>query len=120
MTRRTPISTRPYTLFPDSTLFRSITDHEMEHILERAAEAGAKAAFFLPVRLPYEVAPLFRAWLDTHFPDRADKVMNTIRSIRDGRENDPAFFTRMRGRSEERRLGKACVRTCRSRWSAYP
>src|SRR3546814_2269323 len=82
MTRRTPISTRPYTLFPDSTLFRSITDHEMEHILERAAEAGAKAAFFLPVRLPYEVAPLFRAWLDTHFPDRADKVMNTIRSIR--------------------------------------
>lgn len=74
-----------------------ITDHEMEHILERAAEAGASAAFFLPIRLPYEVAPLFKAWLDTHFPERADKVMNIIRSIRDGRENDPAFFTRMRG-----------------------
>ncbi len=74
-----------------------ITDHEMEHILERAAQAGAKAAFFLPVRLPFEVAPLFKAWLDAHFPDRAEKVMNIIRSIRDGRENDPNFFTRMRG-----------------------
>ncbi|WP_457312615.1 PA0069 family radical SAM protein [Sphingomonas sp. UYAg733] len=75
----------------------AITDHEMEHILERAAEAGARAAFFLPVRLPHEVAPLFRAWLDEHFPDRADKVMATIRDIRGGRDNDPNFGTRMRG-----------------------
>src|SRR3546814_17490966 len=69
----------------------------MEHILERAAEAGAKGASFLPVRLPHEVAPLFRAWLDTHFPDRAGKVMHIIQSIRGGRGNDPDFFTRMRG-----------------------
>jgi DNA repair photolyase len=75
----------------------AITDHEMEHILERAAEAGARAAFFLPVRLPYEVAPLFRAWLDTHFPDRAGKVMATIRDLRGGRDNDPNFHTRMQG-----------------------
>ena len=74
-----------------------ITDHEIEHILERAAEAGARAAFFLPVRLPHDVAPLFRAWLDTHFPDRAGKVMATIRSIRGGRDNDPDYFTRMKG-----------------------
>jgi DNA repair photolyase len=74
-----------------------VTDHEMEHILERAAEAGARSAFFLPVRLPHEVAPLFRAWLDTHFPDRAGKVMATIQSIRGGKDNDPNFFTRMRG-----------------------
>lgn len=75
----------------------AITDHEMEHILERAAEAGVKGASFLPVRLPHEVAPLFRAWLDTHFPDRAGKVMHIIQSIRGGRDNDPDFFTRMRG-----------------------
>jgi DNA repair photolyase len=76
----------------------AITDHEIEHLIERAAEAGAKAAFFLPVRLPHEVAPLFRAWLDQHFPDRAGKVMATIRSIRGGgRDNDPEFFTRMKG-----------------------
>jgi DNA repair photolyase len=80
-----------------SPVVPAITDHEIEHILEAVAEAGAKAAFFLPVRLPFEVAPLFKAWLDTHHPDRADKVMNIIRSIRQGRENDPDFFTRMRG-----------------------
>ncbi len=80
-----------------SPVIPHVTDHEMEHILERAAEAGARAAFFLPVRLPHEVAPLFRAWLDTHFPDRAGKVMATIQSIRGGRDNDPDFFTRMRG-----------------------
>src|SRR4051812_21326849 len=74
-----------------------ITDHEMEHILERAAAAGARAAFFLPVRLPHEVAPLFRAWLATHFPDRADKVMNIIRELRGGKDNDPNWFTRMQG-----------------------
>ena len=75
----------------------AITDHEMEHIIERAAEAGARGVFFLPVRLPHEVAPLFRAWLATHFPDRAGKVMATIRSLRGGRDNDPDFFTRMHG-----------------------
>jgi DNA repair photolyase len=74
-----------------------ITDHELEAIVEAAAEAGAKAAFFLPVRLPFEVAPLFRAWLDEHFPDRAAKVMNIIRAMRGGRDNDPNWFTRMQG-----------------------
>ena len=74
-----------------------ITDHEVEHIVEAAAEAGAIGAFFLPVRLPYEVAPLFRAWLDEHFPDRADKVMNIIRAMRGGKDNDPNWFTRMQG-----------------------
>ncbi|UZK67216.1 PA0069 family radical SAM protein [Sphingomonas sp. M1-B02] len=80
-----------------SPVIPQITDHEMEHILERAAEAGARSAFFLPVRLPWEVAPLFRAWLDAHFPDRAAKVMATIQSIRGGKDNDGDFFTRMRG-----------------------
>jgi DNA repair photolyase len=74
-----------------------ITDQELDHIVEAAAEAGARGAFFLPVRLPHEVAPLFRTWLDEHFPDRADKVMNTIRAMRGGKDNDPNWFTRMRG-----------------------
>jgi DNA repair photolyase len=74
-----------------------ITDHEIEHILERAAQAGARAAFFLPVRLPWEVAPLFRAWLETHIPERAGKVMATIQSIRGGKDNDGNFHTRFRG-----------------------
>jgi DNA repair photolyase len=74
-----------------------ITDDELERIVEAAAEAGARAAFFLPVRLPHEVAPLFRAWLDEHYPDRADKVMNIIRSMRGGKDNDPNWFSRLRG-----------------------
>ena len=74
-----------------------ITDHEIESIVAAAAEAGARGGFWLPVRLPHEVAPLFRAWLDEYYPDRAKKVMATINSIRGGRDNDPNFFTRMRG-----------------------
>jgi DNA repair photolyase len=75
----------------------AITDHELEHLIERAAEAGARGCFFIPVRLPHEVAPLFRAWLDEHFPERAGKVMSIIQSLRGGRDNDPDFGTRMRG-----------------------
>jgi len=75
----------------------AITDHELEHLVEAAAEAGAQACSFIPVRLPHEVAPLFRAWLDEHYPERAEKVMSIIQSMRGGRDNDPNFFTRMRG-----------------------
>ncbi len=81
-----------------SPLIPAITDHETEAILKAAAQAGARSASFIPVRLPHEVAPLFRAWLDTHYPDRAGKVMTMIQSIRGGgRDNDPSFGTRMRG-----------------------
>ncbi|MDQ3471501.1 MAG: PA0069 family radical SAM protein [Pseudomonadota bacterium] len=74
-----------------------ITDHELEAIVEAAVDAGARGGFYLPVRLPHEVAPLFRDWLKQHFPDRAGKVMSVIRSMRGGRDNDPGFFTRMHG-----------------------
>jgi DNA repair photolyase len=74
-----------------------VTDHELEAIVAAAAEAGAVGVFYLPVRLPHEVAPLFRAWLDEHYPDRAGKVMATIRAMRGGKDNDPNWFTRMRG-----------------------
>jgi DNA repair photolyase len=84
-----------------------ITDHELEHLVEAAAEAGAKGVFYLPVRLPFEVAPLFRAWLDEHFPDRAAKVMHIIQSMRGGKDNDPNWFSRMRGQGPWADLLKA-------------
>ena len=91
-----------------------ITDHELEHLVERAAGAGARGCFYLPVRLPHEVAPLFRAWLDEHFPDRAGKVMATIRSLRGGRDNDPDFFSRMQGQGPWAELMRARFRlACR-------
>lgn len=80
-----------------SPIVPAINDHEIEALAAAAAEAGALGVSNIPVRLPYEVAPLFRAWLDEHFPDRAAKVMHIIRSIRGGRDNDPDFGTRMRG-----------------------
>lgn len=85
------------TLLAVAPIVPQITDHELERIVASGAAAGARAAFYLPVRLPHEVAPLFRAWLDDHYPDRAAKVMATIQSLRGGKDNDPNFFTRMQG-----------------------
>jgi len=79
-----------------SPIIPSITDDHIEMILTRAGAAGARMASWIAIRLPHEVAPLFREWLAAHFPDRADKVMATIQSLRGGRDNDPAFFTRMK------------------------
>jgi DNA repair photolyase len=75
----------------------AITDHEIERLLEAAAAAGARRAGFLFLRLPFEVAGLFEAWLREHYPQRADRVLNLIREMRGGRLNDPRFGHRMRG-----------------------
>jgi DNA repair photolyase len=80
-----------------SPVIPAITDHQIEAVVAAGAEAGALSASFIPVRLPHEVAPLFRAWLDTHYPDRAGKVMSIIQDMRGGRDNDPEFGSRMRG-----------------------
>ena len=74
----------------------SITDQFMEGILEAAAERGVRSASWIMLRLPHEVAPLFREWLDVHFPDRASKVMGVVQSVRGGKDNDAQFFTRMK------------------------
>ncbi|MCY1671875.1 PA0069 family radical SAM protein [Novosphingobium sp. SL115] len=74
----------------------SITDSFIEDILAQAAARGVSSASWIMLRLPHEVAPLFREWLDTHFPDRAGKVMGIVQSVREGRDNDPNFFTRMK------------------------
>lgn len=75
----------------------AITDHEIESIAKEAAHHGARSIAVIPVRLPHEVAPLFEEWLETHFPDRKQKVMSIIRSLRGGKRNDPGFHSRMRG-----------------------
>ena len=80
-----------------SPVIPAITDHEIEAIMAAAADAGAIRASYILVRLPHEVAPLFRAWLAAHYPDRADKVMHMIQDIRGGRDNDPNFGARRKG-----------------------
>ncbi len=80
-----------------SPIIPAITDHEIEAIVAAAAEAGAYRASWIVLRLPLEVAPLFRAWLAAHYPERADKVMHIVKAIRGGRDNDPRFGSRMKG-----------------------
>lgn len=75
----------------------AVTDHEIEAIAAASAEHGATSISAIPIRIPHEVAPLFRDWLDVHFPDRAAKVMNIIRDMRGGKDNDAEFFSRMKG-----------------------
>ena len=74
----------------------AITDEFMEEIVQRAAALGVDSVGWIPLRLPHEVAPLFREWLSVHFPERGDKVMSIVQSIRDGKDNDPSFFSRLR------------------------
>jgi DNA repair photolyase len=74
-----------------------LTDHELPAILDAAAEAGARFAGSIPLRLPHGVADLFEAWLETHEPGRREKVMRRILSMREGRRNDPEFGSRMHG-----------------------
>ena len=74
-----------------------LTDHELPAILKAAAEAGARLAGYVPLRLPHGVAPLFEDWLKRHFPDRRERVLNRVREIRGGKLNDARFRSRMRG-----------------------
>ncbi len=74
-----------------------LTDHEIPALLSAAADAGASFAGHIMLRLPHGVARLFENWLEDHFPDRREKVMNRVREMRDGRVNDSRFGSRMRG-----------------------
>ncbi len=80
-----------------SPVVPALTDHEIEPILEAAAEAGADAASWILLRLPREVAPLFREWLSEAYPDRAAKVMGRVRETQGGRDYDPEWGRRMTG-----------------------
>ncbi len=74
-----------------------INDHELEDMLCAAAAHGARQASWILLRLPYEVAPLFRDWLERYYPDRADHVMNRVRDLRGGKANDSRWGKRMTG-----------------------
>ncbi|MBI1383517.1 MAG: PA0069 family radical SAM protein [Rhizobiales bacterium] len=75
-----------------------LTDHEIEAILEKAAEAGASEAGYVLLRLPLEIATLFREWLTESFPDRAARVIHLMQSMRGGRDYESEWGVRQRGR----------------------
>lgn len=74
-----------------------INDEEIERVLAAVAEAGAGMAGYGFLRLPHELRELFVAWLQTHFPLRAERVLKVLRESRGGRENDSRYGHRMRG-----------------------
>ena len=80
-----------------SPIIPFINEPELERVLEAAAAAGATSAFSVVLRLPWEVNPLFQQWLQTHFPDRAGRVMERVREMRGGKDYDARFGSRMKG-----------------------
>ncbi|HZF24701.1 MAG TPA: PA0069 family radical SAM protein [Steroidobacteraceae bacterium] len=93
----------------------AVNDHEIEAILEASAQAGARTAGYVMLRLPYEVKELFREWLANHLPERAEHVMSLIRAMRDGRDNDPHFGSRMRGQGSYAELIRQRFEVCSRR-----
>jgi DNA repair photolyase len=92
-----------------------LNDKDLEAILDAAAASGAHCATWIMLRLPREVKDLFRDWLAQHYPLRAEHVMSLVQQIRGGRDNDPAFGSRMRGEGQfaeliARRFKLACQR----------
>ena len=92
-----------------------LNDRDLEAILEAAAAHGATSAGWVMLRLPLEVAPLFREWLEAHYPLRAAHVMSLVQQLRGGKDYQSQFGTRMRGVGEyaaliEKRFELACRR----------
>lgn len=81
-----------------SPIIPGLTDHEIEAIVGAAADAGAKAASMIPLRLPLEVAPLFEEWLQEVRPARVARVMARLREMHGGKAYDARWGHRMRGR----------------------
>ena len=81
-----------------------LTDQELERLVDTAAGHGAASAGYVLLRLPREVAPLFREWLREHAPGEAERVLNRLREAHGGRDYDARFGHRMRGDSHWTRL----------------
>ena len=74
-----------------------INDHEIETVVDRAAQAGAEFAGYVMLRLPFEVKDLFVEWLEEHYPLKAEHVMSRVREMRGGKAYQAEWGTRMRG-----------------------
>ena len=93
-----------------------LNDHEMEAVLERAAEAGAVGAGYVTLRLPLEIADLFHEWLNTDHPDKATKVMSLLRQMRGGKTYDSQWGKRMKGEGPLAALNAKRFRAAKARY----
>jgi len=74
-----------------------LTDQEIPALVDAVAKAGARKAHYILLRLPHAVSDLFADWLERHFPDRKEKVLSRLRSLRGGKLNESRFGARMKG-----------------------
>ena len=74
-----------------------VNDSELEDLVTATAEAGAQVIKYILLRLPHEVAPLMEEWLAEHYPQRAKRVFEAIKSARRGKAYRAEWHTRMVG-----------------------
>ncbi|REJ86392.1 MAG: radical SAM protein [Planctomycetota bacterium] len=74
-----------------------LNDSELPAVLQAAADAGARSAGYILLRLPLAVRPIFEEWLSRNAPSKASRVESLIRSTREGQMNDSRFGSRFRG-----------------------
>ncbi len=75
----------------------AITDREVPKLLRAAADAGARWAGYVLLRLPHQNKQLFDDWLAEHYPQRREHVLSLIRQTRGGKLYDATFSNRMQG-----------------------
>ena len=74
-----------------------LTSDESLSILKSVSDAGALSFGYTLVRLNDTVEPVFVKWIEANFPDRAQKVLNLIRSMRGGKLGEKRYFERYKG-----------------------
>lgn len=87
-----------------SPIVPMLNDHEIEALLHAGKEAGADAASWIMLRLPLEVSPLFRDWLEERYPLRAARIMTRVQDMHGGQDYSAQWGRRMRGEGEYARM----------------
>jgi len=85
------------TIIMCAPIIPGLNNHHIPGLLLKGAEMGAVGASYTLVRLNGAVGQVFEEWINTHYPARAKKVLNQIRSCHRGKLNDSRFGKRMRG-----------------------
>lgn len=80
-----------------SPVIPGLTDHELPSILAEAAEAGARRASYIILRLPHAVKDVFLQWLDDHAPGKKARVIDRLRDLRGGKLYDATWGKRLKG-----------------------
>src|SRR3546814_10957631 len=123
MIRRPPGSTRTYTLFPYTTLFRSRRQGRQQReeqgepvrrgqALTAQPDDGCSDMRGAEMKLTLRALSTLLGYPSAELQAHTGEVCDTLR-------DEGVLPSAAIKRSEERRVGKECVSTCRSRWSPY-